>query len=108
MTEHVVVVGTDAYDIADAIAAEGYTVERVDIGNRPALKAAALVDARVYVLTEVQQATSIPVAKELNPDLRIVVYADGTLPDFVLGQADIALDPDLFTPEDVAAELVLS
>jgi hypothetical protein len=75
----VVVAGTDDYDIADAIASEDYEIERVDVAKRPALEEAGLLDAAVYVLTEVAQATSIPVARELNPDLRIVVYADGSL-----------------------------
>ena len=104
MSEHVVV-GTDEYEIADAIAAVGLDVARVDIGNRSGLEATDIDEARVYVLTEVAQATSIPVAKELNPDLRVVVYADGSLPDFARAQADLLLDPALFDPEDVAAEL---
>jgi len=106
MSEHTVVVaGTDDYDIADAIAAEGYDVADVDVANRPALEEAGLVDGKVYVLTEVEQATSIPVVRDLNPDLKIIVYADGSLPDFARGQADLMLDPELFDPEDVAAEL---
>ena len=105
MSEHVVVVGTDEYEIADAIAAEGLDVARVDIGNRTGLEGADTGEARVYVLTEIEQATSISVAKELNPDLRVVVYADGTLPDFARAQADLLLDPALFDPQDVAAEL---
>ena len=105
MSGHIVVVGTDEYAIGKAIEDEGFDVSRVDVGNRPGLEAADVVDARVYVLTEIAQATSIPVAKELNPDLRVVVYADETLPDFARAQADLVLDPDLFDPEDVASEL---
>lgn len=106
MTDHTVVVaGTDDYDIADAIESNGYTVSRVDVANRPALEDAGIVDADVYVLTEVEQATSISVAKDLNPDVKVVVYADGSLPDFARGQADLMLDPDLFEPGSVAEEL---
>ena len=101
----VIVVGEDPYEIADAIEAEGFDLARVDIGNRPALEDAGIVDATAYVLTEVQQATSISVAKDLNPDLKVVVYADGSVPDFARGQADLILDPNLFDPADVAAEL---
>ena len=100
-----VVAGTDDHGIADAIDAEGIDVTSVDAANRPALEDAGIVDARVYVLTEVEQATSISVAKDLHPDLKVVVYADGSLPDFARGQADLMLDPDLFEPADVAAEL---
>jgi len=101
----VVVGGTDDYDIAGALAEEGYAVSRADVANRPALEDAGIVDAVAFVLTEVEQATSIPVARDLNPDLKVVVYADGSLADFARAQADLLLDPDLFETADVAAEL---
>ncbi|MFB6297132.1 MAG: CTP synthetase [Salinirussus sp.] len=101
----VIVAGTDDYGIAAAIEAEGATVARVDVANRPALEDAGVVDADAYVLTELEQATSIPVAVDLNADLHVVVYADGSLPDFARGQADLAVDPALLDPATVAAEL---
>jgi len=101
----VIVAGTDDHDVAAAVTAEGHTVERVDLANRPALENAGVHDADVLVLTEVSQATAIPVAKDLNEDLRVVVYADGSLPDFARGQADLVVDPDLLGPETVAEEL---
>jgi hypothetical protein len=100
-----IVAGTDEYGIGDAIADAGHDLTRVDIGTRETLDGADVEHADVYVLTELGQATSIPVAKEQNPDLHVVVYADGSLPDFVRRQTDLALDPDLFDPADVAAEL---
>jgi hypothetical protein len=51
------------------------------------------------------QATAIPVARELNDGLRIVVYTDDSLPEFARPLADLILDPDLFGPEAVAEEL---
>jgi hypothetical protein len=101
----VIVAGEDPYEIAKAIEAEGFDLVRVDIGNRPALEEAGTIEATAYILTDVQQATSISVAKDLNPDLKVVVYADGSIPDFARGQADLILDPELFEPADVAAEL---
>lgn len=101
----VIVAGEDGHEIGDAIEAEGFDVERVDIANRPALEEAGVLDAETFVLTEVRQATSISVAKDLNDGLKVIVYADGSLPDFARGQADLLLDPDLFDPADVAAEL---
>ena len=101
----VIVVGTAEYDIAGAVADAGYELVRVDIGNLDGLQAATIEEADVYVLTEIAQATSIAVAKEQNDGLKIVVYADGSLPDFARGQADLILDPALFDPADVAAEL---
>lgn len=101
----VIVAGEDSYDIAPAIEAEGFDVRLIEIANRPALEDAGVLDAETFVLTEVRQATSISVAKELNEDLKVVVYADGSLPDFARGQADLLLDPSLFEPAAVAAEL---
>jgi hypothetical protein len=101
----VIVAGEDTYDIAAAIEAEGFDVVSIDVANRPALADAGAAEARTFVLAEVRQATSISVAKELNEELKAVVYADGSLPDFARAQADLLLDPDLFDPEAVAAEL---
>lgn len=101
----VVVVGTDDHEMGEAITDAGFSVSAVDIGNRPALEEAGIVDTDVYVLTEVKQATSISVAKDLNPDLKVVVYADNSLPDFARRQADLVLDPELFDPAAVADEL---
>jgi hypothetical protein len=102
---NVIVAGTDDNDIAGAIEAAGHTVARVDVANRPALEEAGALDAEVYVLTETQQATSIPVAKDLNGGLKVVVYAGGSLPDFVTRQTDLMVDPALLDPDAVAAEL---
>ncbi|MBV0925079.1 NAD-binding protein [Halomicroarcula limicola] len=101
----VVIVGSDPDGIADALEAEGHTVAVADVGNRPGLEEAGVHDADVYLLTEMAQATSIAVAKDLNPDLRIVVYAEGSLPDFASRQADLVVDPNLLGPEAVAEEL---
>jgi hypothetical protein len=101
----VIVAGADTHGIAAAVAAEGHTVEQVEVANRPALEEAGVHEADALVLTEVRQATSIPVAKDLNADLDVVVYADGSLPDFARGQADLVVDPALLAPETVAEEL---
>ena len=102
---NVIVAGTDDHDIAGAIAAEGHHIERVDVANRPTLESAGIVDAAVFVLTEVEQATAISVAKDLNPGLKVVVYADGSLPDFARRQAGHILDPKLLDPDFVAEEV---
>jgi hypothetical protein len=101
----VIVAGADPHGIAAAVAEAGHTVARVAVANRPALEEAGVHEAGALVLTEVRQATSIPVAKDLNGALDVVVYADGSLPDFARGQADLVVDPDLLDPETVAEEL---
>jgi hypothetical protein len=101
-----VVAGPGADAIIAALEAEGVTVaDTGTLGNRPALEEAGIVDADVLVLTDTSLATAIPIAKDLNDDLRIVVYAADSLPEFAKGQADMLLDPELFTPESVAEEL---
>ena len=101
----VIVAGDDPHGLGDAIEAEGHEVVRVDIANRPALEEAGILDVETYVLTEMQQATSISVAKDLNPDLKVLIYSDGSLPDYASRQTDLSLDPELFETAAVAAEL---
>ncbi|MFB6184563.1 MAG: CTP synthetase [Haloarculaceae archaeon] len=105
MTGHVIVAGTDADGIGDALAART-RIERVDVANRPALEEAGIHEAIAYVLTESEQATSIAVAKDLNPDLKVVVYASDSLPEFAKGQADLVVDPALLDADAVAEELL--
>ncbi|KAA9398801.1 CTP synthetase [Haloarcula sp. CBA1130] len=101
----VVLVGSDPNGLRDALDAEGHAVTVADVGNRPGLEEAGIHEADVYLLTEMSQATSIAVAKDLNPDLRVVVYAEGSLPDFASRQADLVVDPDLLDADAVAEEL---
>jgi Trk K+ transport system NAD-binding subunit len=102
---NVVVVGSDPERMREALESEGHTVTVADVGNRPGLEEAGVHDAEVYLLTEMAQATSIAVAKDLNPELRIVVYAEESLPDFASRQTDLVVDPQLLGPEAVAEEL---
>lgn len=103
---HVVIAGADEHDLAAALQAAGLSVTPAPgTANRPALEEAGIIDADVLVLTETGLATSIPVAKDLNDDLRVVVYDGESLPEFAKAQADLLLDPSLFTPEAVAEEL---
>ncbi|MFC7133497.1 MULTISPECIES: DUF7126 family protein [Salinibaculum] len=102
---NVIVAGIDDHDIAAAIEAEGHAVSRVDIANRPGLEEAGILETDAFVLTEMEQATTISVAKDLNEDLKVVVYAEGSLPEFATRQTDLMVDPALLDPEAVAAEL---
>lgn len=102
---NVIVAGIDDHDIAAAIESEGHAVSTVDIANRPALEEAGIHEASVLVLTEVEQATAIAVAKDLNEGLKVVLYCEGSLPDFASRQADMLVDPELLDVDAVAAEL---
>lgn len=105
MTLRVVIAGPDDAAIADAVESEGHDVSIAPIGNRPGLEEAGIHEADVYLLTDMGQATSIAVAKDLNEDVRVVVYAEGSLPDFASRQTDLVVDPNLLDPEAVAEEL---
>lgn len=100
-----IVAGLGADAIGGAIEAEGHEVAYVDVANRPALEDAGIHDAGAFVLTETAQATAIAVAKDLNPELKVVVYARDSLPDFARRQADLVLDPALLDAATVAEEL---
>lgn len=107
MTERkAVVAGSDSDGLGDALEAEGVTVSWVDsIANRPALEDAGIDDADIFVLTDVGQATSIPVVVDLVGEIRIVVYSRDSLPEFAKGQADLLVDPALLDAKTVAEEL---
>jgi len=101
-----VIAGTDPDDLGEALREQGVEVAYAEgTAARPDLEAAGIVDADLLVVTDVGLATSIPVAKDLNDDLRVVVYARETIPEFARGQAGLILDPDLLDTETVADEL---
>ena len=101
-----VVVGPDDDGLGAALADAGEAVSRVEgVPTGDALRAAGADDADLFVLTDVSEATTIAVVKEENPEVRVVVYADESLPAFASGQADLAVDPALLGPETVAEEL---
>lgn len=102
---HVVLVGPDR-DLGTALVERGVELARVDgVANGDALRSAGIEDAELLVLTDVDEATAVPVARELNPSLRVVVFAPDTLPEFVRGQVDLAVSPAVLTAAVVAEEL---
>ena len=102
-----VVAGPDSEDLGDELESLDVAVSRIDgVVTGGALEDAGIDDAALFVLTDAAEATGIAVAKERNPDVRAVVYATESLPEFVKGQADLAVDPDLLSAEVVADELV--
>ena len=103
----VLVAGPDADGLGEAVADLGAEVVRVEgFASADTLDAAGLPDADVLVLTDMDDAAAISVAKEANPDVKVVTYADESLPEYARRQADLAVDPALLPPETVAEELV--
>ncbi|EMA49193.1 MULTISPECIES: DUF7126 family protein [Halococcus] len=104
--ETAIVTGPDPEGLGDALEAHGLSVARIDgAANRPALEEGGVSEADLFVLTDVSHATSIPVALDLAADLRVIVYARESLPEFAKGQADLLVDPGLLDPDIVAEEL---
>jgi hypothetical protein len=103
----IILAGPDENGLADELAALGADIVRVEgIATRESLDAAGLDTAHTLVLTEMDDASAIPVAKEANTEVRIVAYSRESLPEFARGQADLAIDPALLPPDVVADELV--
>ncbi len=106
MIDTVVFAGADENGLADALRAEGVDVTVVEgVANRPALEDAGILAADALVLTDVGQATAIPIAKDLNESLRVVVYAAHSLPEFVSAQQVLAIEPGLLDLGTVAEEI---
>lgn len=101
-----VIAGPDPEDLGDALADRGVEVAYAEgTATRPALEDAGIVEADLLVITDVGLSTSIPIAKDLNDDLRVVVYARESVPEFVRGRAALIVDPDLLDPGTVADEV---
>ena len=105
-TQRAVLAGPDEEGLSEALAGQGIEIERVEgIPSREALKNAGITECSLFVLTDIEEATAIPIAKECNPDLQVVIYARGSLPEFASRQTDLMVDPDLLGPVVVAEEL---
>ena len=101
-----IVAGPDEHGLGEELTALGVSVTRVDgLVTASTLDDADVADADLFVLTDVEEATGIAVAKERNSDVYVVTYASRSLPEFVATVADLAVDPDLLDPETVAEEL---
>ncbi|EFW94126.1 hypothetical protein ZOD2009_03245 [Haladaptatus paucihalophilus DX253] len=101
-----VIAGPDDGELGRALEAEGVELTAVNgVASRPALEDAAITEADLFVLTDVGQATAIAVAKDVNPDVRVVVYDEQSIPEFARSQADLIVDPNLLDANAVAEEL---
>jgi voltage-gated potassium channel Kch len=102
-----IVSGPDADGLAEALVDRGVDVARIEgPTTREKLLGAGIEGADTFVLTDADDATAIAVAKDDNPEVRVVLYAEDSLPEFARGQADLAVDPALLSPDVVAEELV--
>lgn len=101
-----IIAGPDGDGLGEALTARGVEIARVEgTATREKLVEAGIETAETLVLTDVAEATAIPIAKDDNPGVRVVVYSEETIPEFARGQADLAVDPNLLGPDVVAEEL---
>lgn len=97
-----VLLGPDRAGLLTLLEAAGFESTALD-GNPVGadLEAAGIADASVLLLTDVGHASMIPVARELNPGLLVVLYTGAGLPAFASAQADLSVDPDLVGAADL-------
>lgn len=101
-----VIAGSDPHGLGEALGERGIEVAVAEgTAARSDLETAGISDADLLVVTDVGLSTSIPVAKDITGDLRVVVYARETVPEFARAQAELILDPALLDPGTVADEL---
>lgn len=106
MNMNAVVIGPDDDGLGDALEAAGVEIiHAAGTATREQLLDAEIETAELLVVTDSVLATSIPVAREINTQLRVVVYIHDSLPEFARTTAELILDPELMDPETVAEEL---
>jgi hypothetical protein len=102
-----IVAGTDTEGVGEELNALGVDVSRVESPVfAEALEEAGIEEADLFVLTDLEEGISVPLAKEANPEILAVCYGDGTLPESVRSIVDLVVDPALLDPAAVAEELV--
>ncbi|MEF8840207.1 MAG: CTP synthetase [Haloarculaceae archaeon] len=102
-----IIAGPDVDGLGDALESLGVDVRyAAGTAARPDLEEAGIHEADLLVITDAGLATSIPVGKDLNPNVRVVVYARNSLPEFARGQAGHIVDPELLDATTIAEELV--
>lgn len=107
MSARVIIVGTVPVELDTALAEYDVTstvLEGVVTGEK--LTAAGIETADSILITDLDQATIIPVAKDLNPAVTVVTYDDQALPEFATKQTDFAVDPALVSPVLLVEELL--
>ena len=103
---HVIIIGPDDAGLGAAFRDRSASVKHIaEFASQRTLRAAGVADAAVLVLTDVAQATAIPVARECAPDITVLVYSDSSLPEFAAPLADYIIDPAAIPPSVVVDEI---
>ena len=102
---YAILVGPDR-ELEAALHDQGIETARLEEhATGESLAEAGVEDADLLVITDVAEATAIPVARDVNPDVRVVIYAPETMPEFARGQVDLAVAPGVLDPDVIAEEL---
>lgn len=103
----IILAGADATDIGPALTEAGGTVARVEPPvTSNAMQAAGLDEADLFVLTDTEEATSLPLVRDRRPDIEIVVYSTDSVPDFASHIADLIIDPAALPLPTVVEEVL--
>jgi hypothetical protein len=88
-----------------ALSETGVESARIDgPASERTLEDAGLADTALLFVTDPAEASSIPVATAINPELRVVWYAPDSVPGFVTGQLDLGVDPAIAEPSVLVEE----
>jgi len=88
----IVTIGVDT-ETVDVLHDAGHEVSSTDSFGTDALREADVTEADAVIVGE-GYPTQVVVAKDLNPDARVVVVSDD-VPEFVRGNADLILSEEL-------------
>lgn len=103
----VILLGEDGYDLVDRLKAAGLEVTTLTgFPTGADLDDAGVEDAEVVLVADVHLASLIPVARERQPTIQVIVYSTDRLPPFASAQADLAVDPTLIDPDELVAALL--
>ncbi|HII51712.1 MAG TPA: CTP synthetase [Halobacteriales archaeon] len=93
-------------DLSSSLSNQGFEIEELPTSRDVYAPPADLIlDADLLVITDTSDPTGILLCRELNPDIKTIVYSQDELSDFLRPQIDFALDPQLFPPNLVAEEI---
>tara|TARA_B100000686_G_C16425322_1_gene779298 strand:+ start:329 stop:655 length:327 start_codon:yes stop_codon:yes gene_type:complete len=93
-------------DLSSSLSNQGFKIEELPApGDLYAPPADLILNADLLVITDTSDPTAILLCRELNPDIKTIVYSQEELSDFLRPQIDFALDPRLFPPKLVAEEI---
>ena len=105
---HIIIGGSTAEGIEQQLADAGQEVTRLDqVLTSSVLESAGIESAAVFLLTDATEATAIPLAREQNPDISIIVYSTESIPEFCKPIADMIVHPGAVS-NDVLVEEILA